>query len=72
MALTVGSGRGACRTRTRELMAISPGTALGPYAVTAQIGAAGVGEVYGARDTKLDRDLVLKVLPEAFTSDPDR
>ena len=53
-------------------MTLSPGTTLGPYTVTAQIGAGGMGEVYRARDTKLDRDVALKVLPEAFTSDPDR
>ena len=53
-------------------MPLAPGTALGPYTVTAQIGAGGMGEVYRARDTKLDRDVALKVLPEAFTSDPDR
>ena len=45
---------------------------MGRYAVTAKIGEGGMGEVYGARDTKLDRDVALKVLPEAFTSDPDR
>ena len=53
-------------------MALTPGTTLGPYAVTVQIGAGGMGEVYRARDTKLDRDVALKVLPEAFTADPDR
>ena len=53
-------------------MALQPGTPLGPYAVTAKIGEGGMGEVYRARDTKLDRDVALKVLPEAFTSDPDR
>ncbi len=53
-------------------MALEPGTTLGPYAVTAKIGAGGMGEVYRARDTKLACDLALKVLPEAFTSDPDR
>ena len=42
------------------------------YQVTAKIGEGGMGEVYQARDTKLDRDVALKVLPEAFTSDPDR
>ena len=53
-------------------MPLEPGTALGPYAVTAKIGEGGMGEVYRARDTKLDRDVALKVLPEAFTQDPDR
>ena len=45
---------------------------IGCYQVTAKIGEGGMGEVYQARDTKLDRDVALKVLPEAFTSDPDR
>ena len=53
-------------------MALSPGTRLGVYEVTAKIGEGGMGEVYQARDTTLDRDVALKVLPEAFTSDPDR
>ena len=51
---------------------LSPGSTLGPYAVTAKIGEGGMGEVYRARDTKLDRDVALKVLPQAFTDDPDR
>ena len=53
-------------------MPLTPGTTLGPYRVTAKIGEGGMGEVYRARDTKLDRDVALKVLPEAFTQDPDR
>ena len=53
-------------------MPLKPGTTLGPYTVTAKIGEGGMGEVYRARDTKLDRDVALKVLPEAFTADPDR
>ena len=53
-------------------MPLEPGTTLGPYSVTAKIGEGGMGEVWQARDTKLDRDVALKVLPEAFTSDPDR
>ena len=53
-------------------MPLAPGTTLGPYAVTAKIGEGGMGEVYRARDTKLDRDVALKVLPQAFTSDSDR
>ncbi len=50
-------------------MALSPGTRLGPYEVTALIGQGGMGEVYRARDTKLDRDVALKVLPDVFTED---
>ena len=53
-------------------MPLTPGTTLGPYRVTAKIGEGGMGEVYRARDTNLDRDVAIKVLPEAFTSDPDR
>ena len=53
-------------------MPLDPGTTLGPYAVTVKIGEGGMGEVYRARDTKLDRDVALKVLPQAFTDDPDR
>ncbi len=53
-------------------MPLNVGSQLGPYEVTAKIGEGGMGEVWQARDTKLDRDVALKVLPEAFTSDPDR
>ena len=55
-----------------QLMALTPGTTLGPYSVTAKIGEGGMGEVYQARDTTRDRDVALKVLPEALTADPDR
>ena len=44
-------------------MALEPGTTLGPYQVTALIGEGGMGEVYRARDTTLDRDVAIKVLP---------
>lgn len=50
----------------------SSGARLGPYEVLSPLGAGGMGEVYRARDTKLRRDVALKVLPEAFTSDPDQ
>ena len=53
-------------------MALEVGSKLGHYDVTALIGEGGMGEVYRVRDTKLDRDVTLKVLPEAFMSDPDR
>jgi len=51
---------------------LEPGADLGPYRVEALIGAGGMGEVYRARDTKLNRDIALKVLPESFTRNPDR
>jgi serine/threonine protein kinase len=53
-------------------MALVPGTRLGPYEITAQIGVGGMGEVYRAHDTKLNRDVALKVLPDSFASDRDR
>jgi len=51
---------------------LSPGIRLGPYEVIALIGEGGMGQVYRARDTKLDRDVALKALPESFVHDPDR
>ena len=53
-------------------MALSPGTRLGAYQIVSAIGAGGMGEVYRGRDTKLDRDVAIKVLPETFASDPER
>ena len=53
-------------------MALSPGTRLGVYEVTAKIGQGGMGEVYRAHDTKLGRDVALKVLPDLFADDPER
>ena len=53
-------------------MAIAPGTRLGTYDIQALIGVGGMGEVYRALDTKLNREVALKVLPESFARDPQR
>jgi hypothetical protein len=53
-------------------LALTPGTRLGVYDITALIGEGGMGHVYRARDTKLDRDVAIKILPEAFAHDADR
>ncbi len=53
-------------------MSLSAGTRLGPYAIAAPLGAGGMGEVSRARDTKLGREVALKVVAESFTHDPDR
>jgi serine/threonine-protein kinase len=53
-------------------VALFSGTRLGAYEIIAQLGAGGMGEVYRAKDTKLGRDVALKILPASFTNDPDR
>ena len=53
-------------------MAIEAGTQLGLYEIADPLGAGGMGEVYRAKDTKLDRDVAIKVLPDLFASDPER
>jgi serine/threonine protein kinase len=50
---------------------VSAGTRLGPYEIVAAIGAGGMGEVYKARGTRLQRDVALKILPDIVTADPD-
>src|SRR5207249_8697199 len=56
----------------RIVMAISVGTHLGSHEITALLGKGGMGEVYRARDTKLKRDVAIKILPDEFARDADR
>ena len=51
---------------------LTDGTRVGSYEIKGSLGAGGMGEVYRARDTRLQRDVALKILPEAFASDPER
>src|SRR5262247_2177655 len=53
-------------------MTLSAGTRLGPYEITGALGAGGMGEVYRARDTRLDREVAIKVLPDGFAQDVER
>jgi len=53
-------------------MPLTPGTILGQYEIRSPLGAGGMGEVYRAHDTRLDREVAIKVLPESLTADPDR
>ena len=67
-----GDSPRGCPARIITQLALTPGTRLGVYEITAQIGEGGMGEVYRARDTKLDRDVAIKILPEAFAADAER
>ncbi|PYS11387.1 MAG: hypothetical protein DMG17_22720, partial [Acidobacteria bacterium] len=51
---------------------LTAGTRVGPYDIKALIGQGGMGEVYRARDTKLDRDVAIKILPAGLAADPER
>ena len=53
-------------------MALSPGTKLGPYEITSRIGSGRMGDVYRGKDTASNRDIALKILPQAFTADRNR
>src|ERR1051325_5672270 len=54
------------------MSSVGPGARVGPYEIVSAIGAGGMGEVYRAHDSKLGRDVAIKVLPSTFTNDPDR
>ena len=53
-------------------MSLESGSRLGPYEILSALGAGGMGEVYRARDIRLDRDVAIKILPDVFTADAER
>lgn len=67
-----GTKKNGYNPHHNSALPLSLGTRLGAYEVVAAIGAGGMGEVYRARDTRLKRDVAVKVLPEAFSQDPER
>ena len=60
------------KARIISHLALTPGTRVGVYEVTAQIGEGGMGQVYRAHDSKLNRQVAIKVLPESLASDAER
>ena len=66
------SARRPARILDGSRLALNPGARLGPYEILSSLGAGGMGEVYRARDTKLNRDVAIKVLPDSFASDAER
>lgn len=65
-------GRAGVSYNAHDHMPLAAGTRLGPYEILAPIGKGGMGEVFRARDTKLKRDVALKVLPDTFANDAER
>src|SRR5436189_3534153 len=68
----VGGDKTSGIIRATSCMPLQAGSRLGPYEIVSAIGAGGMGEVYRAKDTKLGRDVALKVLPDAVATDPQR
>src|SRR6185295_877504 len=70
------SGRAHCSLPAQRIhcaaMPLTNGTRIGTYLITAPLGAGGMGEVYRARDTRLGREVAIKVLPDAVAANPDR
>jgi serine/threonine protein kinase len=73
--------RGGKKARTQRAMRLKspdskmtllPGTKLGPFEIRSQLGEGGMGEVYRARDPKMNRDVAIKILPADFSSDKER
>lgn len=68
----MGFCRGFLNAIIAHPMSLAPGTRLGPYEIQSTLGIGGMGEVYRARDTRLGREVALKLLPASFSRDPDR